>query len=89
MSERCIGDIVNLKEPIEFLGFQVTVPNVVGAILSGQSGGQILFDVALRTVGASTDSSLASWFIGTPYTSPKLLGDLHDDFVAPVDLRQS
>jgi hypothetical protein len=58
VSERCLGDIVNLQEPIDFLGFDVTVPNVVGAILSGQFGGQLLFNLALREVGASTDSSL-------------------------------
>jgi hypothetical protein len=58
VSDRCLGDIVNLQDPIEFIGFQVTVPNVVGAILSGQSGGQLLFNLALNTVGASTSSSL-------------------------------
>jgi len=55
ISERCIGDLVNLQDPLELaLGNQtIAVPptNAIGALLSGQTGGQTVLALALASLG--------------------------------------
>jgi hypothetical protein len=58
LSQTCIGDVVNLPDPLEVLGLEVTVPNAFGALLAGQAGGQLLFSLALGSLGISTTRSL-------------------------------
>jgi hypothetical protein len=58
LSETCLGDVVNLQDPLEVLGLEVTVPSAVGALLAGQTGGQVLLDLALGALGLPTDRDL-------------------------------
>jgi hypothetical protein len=61
LSERCIGDILNLVEPIELSlgGATLAVPptNAIGALLSGQDAGRLLLGIALTAVGRDPGSA--------------------------------
>jgi hypothetical protein len=60
-SDRCIGDVVNLREPIglttTILGPPITItgeiPNVIGAILAGQLAGDLIMEGALNGLDAA------------------------------------
>ncbi len=55
VSERCLGDVVNLKDPLglQLPGGTIEVPptNAIGALLSGQQGGQVILALALNSLG--------------------------------------
>ncbi len=55
LSERCLGDLTNLKEPlvIQLSGLELAVPvtNGIGALLAGQFAGDLILLVAQQTLG--------------------------------------
>jgi hypothetical protein len=69
ISERCIGDIVNLREPMTLTGTVFGIPisispeptNAFGALLAGQVGGNLLLEAAINDL----DSALAALLDGT------------------------
>jgi hypothetical protein len=61
ISDRCIGDVVNLRDPIELtttlfgppISLTGEVPNVIGGILAGQLAGDLIMEGALNGLDAA------------------------------------
>ncbi len=55
LSERCLGDLTNIQEPlvVRLLGAELAVPvtNGIGALLSGQLVGRAILSLAQQTLG--------------------------------------
>ena len=69
ISQRCIPDIVNLRDPLTLvaspLGFPIEIvaepTNALGALLAGQFGGNLLMEAAINGI----DDALAAFLGGT------------------------
>ncbi len=80
ISDRCLGDVVNLRDPVTLItnllgppiGIVGEVPNVIGAVLAGQTAGNLILEGALNGL----DAALIS-FVGM--TLPQRLAPLNRD----------
>ncbi len=58
VSQRCIGDLLNMREPVEINGLPFTVPSVVGALLAGSPVAQATFTGAQSGLGIQDPAQL-------------------------------
>ncbi|MGH0035256.1 MAG: DUF1302 family protein [Myxococcota bacterium] len=60
ISERCIGDVVNVQDPLSILfgaaSIEVPPTNAIGALLSGQIAGSTILGIALFALDLDADS---------------------------------